>query len=156
VKVSSVSDLPVIWADHDRLEQVFVNLLANAIGHNPPGTSVGVAVSVAGPGDVEISVTDDGVGLNPDVARAPFEPARRRRTPAAGAGLGLSIAKGIVAAHSGRIELVPQPRGTCFRIRLPIEATGKLGPDHADVGTGPRAALPPAQSRPPATRTGVG
>ena len=38
--------LPVVWADHDRLEQVFVNLLDNAIGHNPPGTRVTVSASL--------------------------------------------------------------------------------------------------------------
>nr|MDQ2874250.1 ATP-binding protein [Actinomycetota bacterium] len=48
--------------------------------------------------------------------------ARRRRTQTSGAGLGLSIARGIVAAHGGRLGLVPQARGTCFRIRLPVEA----------------------------------
>jgi hypothetical protein len=40
----------------------------------------------------------------------------------AGAGLGLSIAKGIVQAHGGRIELAPLPKGTCFRVYLPVEA----------------------------------
>jgi signal transduction histidine kinase/ABC-type multidrug transport system ATPase subunit len=125
VKMSCAPDLPVIWADHDRLEQVFVNLLANAVGHNPPGTTVRVAAA-AGDEHVEITVADDGTGLSQDMARAPFEPARRRRGPTAGAGLGLSIARGIVAAHGGQIELVAQPAGTCFRIRLPIEAEVSL------------------------------
>jgi signal transduction histidine kinase len=123
--MSCAPGLPVIWADHDRLEQVFVNLLANAVGHNPAGTNVQVT-AVAGSEHVEVTVADDGAGLSPDMARAPFEPARRRRGPTAGAGLGLSIARGIVAAHGGRIELVAQPRGTCFRICLPIEAEVSL------------------------------
>jgi signal transduction histidine kinase/ABC-type multidrug transport system ATPase subunit len=121
VRMTCAPDLPVIWADHDRLEQVFVNLLANAVGHNPAGTNVQVTASVVAE-LVKVMVADDGAGLSPDMARAPFEAAKRRRGPTAGAGLGLSIAKGIVAAHGGRIELVPQPRGTCFRICLPIEA----------------------------------
>ncbi|HEY2077714.1 MAG TPA: ATP-binding cassette domain-containing protein [Streptosporangiaceae bacterium] len=125
VKMSCAPGLPVIWADHDRLEQVFVNLLANAVGHNPAGTNVRVTAR-AGTEHVEVTVADDGAGLSPDTARAPFEPARRRRGPTAGAGLGLSIASGIVAAHGGRIELVAQPRGTCFRICLPIEAEVRL------------------------------
>jgi signal transduction histidine kinase/ABC-type multidrug transport system ATPase subunit len=125
VKMICAPDLPVIWADHDRLEQVFVNLLANAVAHNPAGTSVQVTAT-AGAEHVEVTVADDGAGLSPDMARAPFEPARRRRGPTAGAGLGLSIARGIVAAHGGRIELVAQPRGTCFRICLPIEAETRL------------------------------
>ncbi len=125
VKMSCAPDLPVIWADHDRLEQVFVNLLANAVGHNPPGTNVRVTAT-AGPHHVEVTVADDGSGLAADQLRSPFEPARRRRGPTAGAGLGLSIAQGIVAAHGGEIELVGQACGTCFRICLPIEAEVKL------------------------------
>jgi signal transduction histidine kinase/ABC-type multidrug transport system ATPase subunit len=113
--------LPVVWADHDRLEQVFVNLLNNAFGHNPPGTQVQVNAAIA-PDQVVISVRDDGGGMPPELAAAPFEPGRRPSRKSAGAGLGLSIAKGIVAAHGGTIELVPQPAGTCFRVCLPVEA----------------------------------
>ena len=156
VRVSCSPALPVIWADHDRLEQVFVNLLANAVGHNPPGTNVRVAAS-AGTEHVEITVSDDGTGLSADMARAPFESARRRRGPTSGAGLGLSIARGIVAAHGGHIELVSQRRGTCFRIRLPIEAEvrlpGQPGAAGPEAGSG---AMAVADVRTAAARTGVG
>jgi signal transduction histidine kinase/ABC-type multidrug transport system ATPase subunit len=130
--------LPVVWADHDRMEQVFVNLLNNAFGHNPPGTRVRVTAG-AGPAEVVISVQDDGQGMPPELAAAPFEPGRRtpdnsdrtslasaRPNPAsrrnAGAGLGLSIAKGIMQAHGGRLELAARPKGTCFGVYLPVEA----------------------------------
>jgi signal transduction histidine kinase len=113
--------LPVVWADHDRLEQVFVNLLDNAIGHNPPGTRVSVSAALAGEGGIVVSVLDDGAGMPTEIASATFEPMRRRRTPTAGAGLGLAIAKGIVEAHGGRIELEQPGKGTTFRIHLPIE-----------------------------------
>ena len=112
--------LPVVWADHDRMEQVFVNLLNNAFGHNPPGTRVQVAAQ-AGPAEVIISVLDDGLGLPPELAAAPFDPARRPRT-STGAGLGLSIAKGIVQAHGGRLEPVALAKGTCFSVYLPVES----------------------------------
>jgi signal transduction histidine kinase/ABC-type multidrug transport system ATPase subunit len=119
--------LPVVWADHDRMEQVFVNLLNNAFGHNPPGTRVRVSAE-AGPAEVVISVLDDGLGLPPELAAAPFEPARRPRTSTgAGAGLGLSIAKGIVQAHGGRLGLTVQQKGTCFRVSLPVEAGHQAG-----------------------------
>ncbi len=131
VGVRCAADLPPIWADHDRLEQVFVNLLTNAVGHNPPGTRVMVTASADGPDTVLVSVADNGPGMQPDVAQALFEPMRRRRSPSSGSGLGLSIARGIVEAHGGRMELVQPVQGTCFRILLPVE-----NPDsQAAIGT---------------------
>jgi signal transduction histidine kinase/ABC-type multidrug transport system ATPase subunit len=124
VSLACDAGLPVVWADHDRLEQVFVNLLNNAFGHNPPGTRVQVTAA-SQRSEMVISVLDDGSGMPPELAAAPFEPARRPRASAGagGAGLGLSIAKGIVQAHGGRIELdPPQDRGTCFSVHLPVEA----------------------------------
>jgi signal transduction histidine kinase/ABC-type branched-subunit amino acid transport system ATPase component len=114
--------LPVVWADHDRLEQVFVNLLTNAIRHNPPGTHVTVGARKLESAEVEITVSDDGGGFPSELAPAPFDSAARHRSPSAGAGLGLSIARGIVDAHQGGIELAPVPHGTAFVIRLPVEA----------------------------------
>ncbi len=115
--------VPAVWADHDRMEQVFVNLLNNAFGHNPPGTTVHVT-ALAEPPDVVISVQDDGPGMPPELAAAAFEPGRRPRVSrkSAGAGLGLSIARAIVQAHGGRIGLAAAERGTCFRVYLPVEA----------------------------------
>jgi signal transduction histidine kinase/ABC-type multidrug transport system ATPase subunit len=138
------ASLPVVWADHDRMEQVFVNLLNNAFGHNPPGTQVHVTADHL-TSEVVISVLDDGIGMPLELMAAPFEAARRPSKgtgtgngsstgtgnekgtgngyhKSAGAGLGLSIAKGIVQAHGGRIELAPRSRGTCFRVYLPVEA----------------------------------
>jgi two-component system, OmpR family, sensor kinase len=98
-----------------------VNLLANAVGHNPPGTRVMVTASLDGPDTVLVTVADNGPGMPADVARAPFEPMRRHRSPSSGSGLGLSIARGIVEAHGGQMELVQPGPGTCFRICLPVE-----------------------------------
>jgi signal transduction histidine kinase/ABC-type multidrug transport system ATPase subunit len=139
VTVTCDPDLPVVWADHDRLEQVFVNLLSNAHGHNPPGTRMTISAAAGEPGQVVVTVADDGAGLPAEVAAAPFEPARRRRTPTSGAGLGLSITRGIVTAHGGRIKLTQPGRGTCFRIWLPVEAP---------LVELPVVAAPPAAARP--------
>ncbi|MGD0197589.1 MAG: ATP-binding cassette domain-containing protein [Solirubrobacteraceae bacterium] len=124
IDVDCHPDLPVIWADHDRLEQVFLNLLENALRHNPEGTRVVVEAAGDEEHGVEVSVTDDGGGLPEEVASALFEPRSGGVGPAAGAGLGLSIAKGIVDAHLGEITLERLERGTRFVVRLPIS-----GPD---------------------------
>jgi signal transduction histidine kinase/ABC-type multidrug transport system ATPase subunit len=147
VELTCAPNLPVIWADHDRLEQVFVNLLANAVGHNPAGTSVVVTATAVDADQVQVTVADDGAGMGPDGAQASSESAPRRRVPTAGAGLGLSIARGIVTAHGGRIEVVPQQRGTCFRIRLPVEAPARPGPGQEDPGPGPRPVQPAGRSQ---------
>jgi signal transduction histidine kinase len=160
VSLTCDATLPVVWADHDRLEQVFVNLLTNAVRHNPAGTQVRLIAtpmtagplapvasggSPAGPGphEVMISVVDNGTGMPGELWAAPFEPAQRRRSPSSGAGLGLSIAKAIVEAHGGRIELHRMPKGTCFRICLPVEADrpgaeadGRDGSQHGETHPG--------------------
>jgi signal transduction histidine kinase/ABC-type multidrug transport system ATPase subunit len=120
VEVGCQHDLPVIWADHDRLEQIFLNLLENALRHNPDGTHVWIEASGDEEGGVVVSVTDDGGGLSDEIARALFEPRQQGHGPSAGAGLGLSIAKGIVDAHQGEIELQRLEHGTRFLVHLPI------------------------------------
>jgi signal transduction histidine kinase/ABC-type multidrug transport system ATPase subunit len=122
VSVICDPDLPVVWADHDRLEQVLVNLIDNAVRHNPPGTHVEVTAGGTDGTEVCVTVSDDGPGVPAGMAYAPFEPRRARRSDTAGAGLGLSIAKGIIDAHGGRLTLEQPPVGTRFRIHLPVES----------------------------------
>jgi ABC-type multidrug transport system ATPase subunit/signal transduction histidine kinase len=134
VSMDSQPGLPAVWADHDRMEQVFVNLLSNAVRHNPPGTQVRVtavtarATAPTAPAEVVISVIDDGTGMPGELAAA-FDVTPQRRAHSAGAGLGLSIAKAIIEAHCGSIELRRPARGTCFRICLPVEASDRPGAD---------------------------
>jgi signal transduction histidine kinase/ABC-type multidrug transport system ATPase subunit len=130
VEVKAPSGLPAIWADHDRLEQVFVNLLGNALSHNPAGTRVQVTAEAStptpirtptpAPGTVTVTVADDGDGMPPELLRESPAAGRSHRR-GGGAGLGLSIAQGIVAAHGGSVTLEPTERGTCLRITLPVE-----------------------------------
>jgi signal transduction histidine kinase/ABC-type molybdenum transport system ATPase subunit/photorepair protein PhrA len=121
VSYTPIGVIPPIWADHDRLEQVFVNLLNNALQHNPDGTRVAIAARHLTGGRLEIVVSDDGQGLPQELRDAPFDSARRHRSSTAGAGLGLSIARGIVVAHHGALELVDTDRGAKFRIVLVLE-----------------------------------
>jgi len=110
-----------IWADHDRLEQVFVNLLDNAQRHNAGDVKVQVQVALAEPNSVAIRVADDGGGIPEELRGRLFEPQARGVTSAPGAGLGLSIARGVVMAHGGHIRLEEVPRGASFLIVLPVE-----------------------------------
>ncbi|MDE3129875.1 MAG: ATP-binding cassette domain-containing protein [Acidobacteriota bacterium] len=134
VSFTPIGAIPPIWADHDRLEQVFVNLLNNALRHNPAGTRVTIKARHLAAGRLEILVSDDGAGLPPELREAPFDSARRHRSSTAGAGLGLSIARGIIVAHHGSLELVAAERGTSFKIVLLLE--------------GPEAAPEPAHPAP--------
>jgi signal transduction histidine kinase/ABC-type multidrug transport system ATPase subunit len=153
IKITTATELPVVWADHDRLEQVFVNLLDNALRHNPPGTEVRVSARVGGPSEVIVEVTDDGIGVPDDLAGSLFDQTGRRRGPTSGAGLGLSITKGIVDAHGGRIEFDRLESGSRFRVRLPTEADrpragspSTLRAEPPMTGPGPEAA--PAGGQP--------
>jgi signal transduction histidine kinase len=107
------------------MEQVLLNLIDNALRHNPEGTQVRVS-TVVNEASVAISISDDGGGVPEDVAAAFFDPERRRRTETAGAGLGLSIASGIVEAHGGTIELAGSAgRGARLLVTIPIEGPGR-------------------------------
>jgi signal transduction histidine kinase/ABC-type multidrug transport system ATPase subunit len=122
VVVGQQPALPPIWADHDRLEQVFVNLLSNALRHNADDVRVTVTSTQLRDGRIELLVSDNGAGLPRELRRSPFDSTRRHRSATAGAGLGLSITRGIVLAHGGDIELLDTTSGTTFRILLPLEA----------------------------------
>ncbi|HET9078670.1 MAG TPA: ATP-binding cassette domain-containing protein [Acidimicrobiales bacterium] len=120
VDLRTPADLPTVWADHDRLEQLLVNLLDNAIRHNPPGTTVVAAVDCDPDGYVRISVTDDGTGLPAEMIGSPFGRRAERRSRTGGAGLGLSIAQGIVSAHGGSFDIERPEVGTRCVITLPV------------------------------------
>jgi signal transduction histidine kinase len=116
------ADEPVKGAwDRMRLEQVVTNLLSNAFKYGNGGP---IQVSVARQnGDARLVVQDSGIGIEPDKLPIIFE--RFERAPSAsgygGLGLGLYIARELVQAHGGRIDVESAPgRGTCFTVRLPL------------------------------------
>jgi two-component system sensor histidine kinase SenX3 len=99
------------------------NLVSNAVQYSPEGSRVGVGITHTD-GQVEISVTDQGIGMTKAESERVFErfyrtdKARSRST--GGTGLGLSIVKHIVANHGGDVRLWTQPgAGSTFTIRLP-------------------------------------
>ena len=127
-------DAPPIWGDHDRLEQVFVNLFENAVRHGRGLTGVVVTARLSPRGsEVEVRVADDGGGIGRDPAELErvFRPHERGRTDGPGAGLGLAIARGVVEAHGGTISLEPVAVGTSVLVTLPVEPAA--GDDAAPI-----------------------
>jgi signal transduction histidine kinase len=116
-------DLPEVWADPDRLHQVFENLIGNAVKFTAPGGLITVGAS-PGEGEVVTWVADTGVGIAaeslPYVFDRFWQEARANRQ---GAGLGLAIVKGIVAAHGGRVWVESTlGRGSAFYFTIPTAA----------------------------------
>ncbi|GHB65212.1 two-component sensor histidine kinase [Streptomyces cirratus] len=115
-----------IRADPARIQQVLVNLLANARTHTPPGTTVTAHVSRETP-LVRLRVEDDGPGIPAELAPHVFERFARgdaSRSRAAGStGLGLAIVQAVVTAHGGRVEVRSRPGRTCFEVLLPLAHT---------------------------------
>ena len=117
-------DGAMVMADPARLGRVILNLVMNAILHNPAGVRVVVTTGVVD-GQAELSVADDGRGIPAENLEHIFERFRRidpegsRHTE--GAGLGLAIVKQAVEAHGGTIAVASEVgRGTTFRVRLPV------------------------------------
>jgi two-component system sensor histidine kinase KdpD len=129
VSVQVPEDLPLVPVDEILLEQALVNLLENAAKHTAPGTPVEVGARSLR-GAVELWVADRGPGLPPGDPARLFEKFERGGAAVSGAGLGLSIARGIVVAHGGRIWAEARPGGgATFRLTLPIVGTPPLMPE---------------------------
>jgi signal transduction histidine kinase len=117
--------LPIVEGDADRLQQVVVNLLDNALRYTPAGGAVQVRASADG-GQVTLRVLDEGRGLTDNEVAHAFEP--YVRGPGGGAGLGLTIAREIVSAHGGQIWLKARPGGGAEAgFGLPGSLPGDLG-----------------------------
>jgi two-component system, OmpR family, sensor kinase len=146
------SDPILVRGDEHRLHQVLANLMSNAGKHTPPGSTVSVALRVdEAPGTrsdswsapdggmvergvrpaaprIELSITDDGAGIPPELLPDLFErftradTSRARDLDAAGksTGLGLAIVDAVVAAHGGSITVTSRPGRTRFAIYLPL------------------------------------
>ncbi|WP_419865544.1 two-component system histidine kinase PnpS [Bhargavaea cecembensis] len=126
-EMSIQSDCPPelsVKADPERLVQVLVNLLSNAISYSKPGTPIKVTAT-ATEGMASISVTDRGIGIPADELPRLFERFyrvdRARSRDSGGTGLGLSIVKHLVDLHSGTISVESEPGiGTTFTVHIPL------------------------------------
>ncbi len=121
-------ELPIIMADHNRLEQVFVNLVSNAIDamDEKSDSETGdkakrlIIRSYSDDGHVVAEVSDTGVGMPEHVKNKLFEPFFTTKKTGKGTGLGTSISYGIVKEYEGHIEVESEPgKGTTFRLTFP-------------------------------------
>jgi len=120
-------DLPQIRGDSTQLEQVFLNLIANAkdameaAGRKRDLTIRTSLIRHSGWNDIEISFEDTGSGIAEENREKIFEPFFSTKEVGKGTGLGLSICYGIIEAHGGRIEVESRVQeGTTFRVILPV------------------------------------
>ena len=130
------ADLPLVPIDELLVEQVFINLLENALRHTPPGSPIRVAAWRDGE-SVVVEVADRGPGIPAGQEELVFRKFHRaeapdRPSPTEGAGLGLTICRGIVSAHGGRIWVEPRPGGgAAFRFTLPMTGVPPSAPREA-------------------------
>jgi two-component system sensor histidine kinase KdpD len=120
VQVEIPEQLPPVPCDYAQIDQVLANLLENAARHTPPGAVVVASAHVVENG-VQVEVLDHGPGIPPRERERLFQPFERGQTRAPGTGLGLTIARGFVEAHGGRLWLEDAPgAGARFVFTLPI------------------------------------
>jgi K+-sensing histidine kinase KdpD len=119
VSIDLPPDLPLVDADYSQLDQVLTNLLENAARHAPPGSTVVISAERTD-GSVNISVADEGPGVDPNESESIFEPFRRG-AGSESSGVGLAICRAIVEAHGGHIAVENPPSGgALFRFSMPV------------------------------------
>jgi len=117
-------DLPGVLCDPNRLTEVFVNLMNNAIDAMNSAGTLTVASSRAGNGCIRVAISDTGCGIEPALMQRIFDPFFTTKEPGKGTGLGLSISHGIVRGHQGEIEVDSAPdRGSTFSVVLPAQVS---------------------------------
>jgi PAS domain S-box-containing protein len=135
---------PYVHADRQRLQQILLNLLGNAVKYNRTNGRILVTCAIGPDGSVRTNVTDTGAGILPErlaLAFKPFERLGAENTAVEGTGLGLAVSKGLVEAMGGTIGVVSEiDRGSTFWIELP--------PGHP-----PEHVVPDANPPPPDTHT---
>ncbi|HYK41667.1 MAG TPA: hybrid sensor histidine kinase/response regulator [Thermoanaerobaculia bacterium] len=146
---SEEGERPVVRGDPLRLEQIFGNLLTNAIKYTPPGGTVTVSLASEG-GMVQVRVSDTGVGIDADVLPRIFEPFTQASSTLdraqGGLGIGLTLVRNLAHLHHGTVtaESAGRGKGSSFVVRLPIanEAPPPAPQPEETTSLPPRAASP--------------
>jgi len=128
-----------IEADRDRIDQVFENLIGNAIKYSPVGARVRVALTTQGE-EAEVTIADEGIGIAPDEIDRIFNLFYRSPDPRAGhvggLGLGLYISREIITRHGGRLWVDSGEGGSTFHATLPLRVTASPADAAAIAGGG--------------------
>jgi PAS domain S-box-containing protein len=121
LRLSAAPDLPMVSVDRERIRQALSNLIGNSVKFSPAGSVIDLRAERRD-GEVVISVSDSGPGMNEEQLSHAFDRFwQSRRTDREGAGLGLTITRGIIEAHGGRIWAESKVgEGSTFRFTLPI------------------------------------
>lgn len=125
LETGTAGDLPALWADPDRLQQVLSNLVSNAIRFTPPGGRIVLTGERETEGaGVRFTVRDTGTGISPEQLPRVFDRFwQASRTGRRNLGLGLAIVRGIVEGHGGRVWVESEPgRGTALHFSVPCGA----------------------------------
>ena len=138
VELPPTDELPPVWGDEDRIEEVFFNLLDNAIKFSPSGGPITIRME-AGDGQIAVSLADPGVGIPPAKLDRIFQKFHRLDSDDSretyGHGLGLYITKGLVEAHGGKIWVESvEGEGSTFSFTLPLAPESQ---DTQSVSPGP-------------------
>lgn len=116
----SAHSLPLTYGMPDQLQQVFINLLLNALDSMPEGGKLTIRAQNRRR-HIAVRIQDTGCGVAPEVGRRIFEPFFSTKPPGEGTGLGLAVSYGIVQKHGGDIDFVSTPgEGTAFTVLIPI------------------------------------
>ncbi len=120
--INLIGDIEV-FVEVNSFQQVLRNLISNSIHYTPLDEKPIIEITAKDlDSDVEITVSDNGVGIDPEKAEIVFEPFRRlQRTTTSGTGMGLSICRQIIRSHKGKIVVLPREKGACFSVTLPKE-----------------------------------
>ena len=138
VSTNLAPDLPLLHCDRDGISQILINLLSNARDAMPAGGQITINTGYdVGIDQFVLKVSDSGTGIPEDVHQRIFDPFFTTKDVGAGTGMGLSIVKGIVEAHGGKIEISSAVgQGTTISILIPGESDTPITPSSLVGGGG--------------------